>query len=118
MNLLDNELVKKYFACDVIKGPWCGICGTGHPYTCGRVALRILDSMQQPIKNGERYLRAYNDGKVVECVLSDGSYDLFHFGDLRLPDKFQPNTCDIDPAKIQYDPHNNALFVEREQKDK
>lgn len=92
MNLLDNELVRKYFGCEC-EGPHsykkmgsCSLIMSGH----------IIQAMQQPIRKGEKYLDL-NYSKVVvaqsgflseSMVLSN-----WHPSVLRLPDTFQKQEC-------------------------
>jgi len=83
-DILSNELVRKYFGLENT----CWVKGS--PQYRAYMAENVLQAMQQPIKKGDRYLRCLNDGKVEECTLTAGlTWDLAHFGDLRLPDHFQ-----------------------------
>jgi hypothetical protein len=88
MNLLGNELVKKYF-------------GQGCPHRagyhndgshCTHVACDVLTAMQAPIKKGERYLvvnNVDNEIRVLEGIWGGKDYFGPHFYELRLPDRFQ-----------------------------
>jgi hypothetical protein len=75
MNLLDNELVKKYF-CYEPAGGW---------------AYRVLEAMHQPIAKGERYLWISSEGKEAEKVFTAdvAVFEKYHPFFLRLPDRFQ-----------------------------
>lgn len=73
MNILDNELVRKYFY-------------EGDHYL---MTDRILEAMQQPIKKGDKYLNLFISGEILEHV-SEYAFPAFHSWALRLPDRFQP----------------------------
>ena len=72
MDILQNELVKKYF----------------------NNAEEVISSMQEPIRKGERYLWWSIDysGQWVEQTQT-ADIDGFHPFKLRLPDKFQKKEC-------------------------
>lgn len=90
-DLLDNELVRKYFGCPA------NDCREHVPcYTVEQhMAFRVLHAMQQSIKKGERYLNwSDNDGGFYE-TMAQGDHDAEnpHWGVLRLPDRFQKKEC-------------------------
>ena len=69
MNLLDQELVRKYFGCVEQDG-----CKAAHhnPDLCAAyMATRILRAMQEPIGKGEKYLFWHDN--FVELRISDGT---------------------------------------------
>lgn len=81
MNILENELVRKYFADD------CTLCQN---WPVQGLAWHVLNAMQEPIKNNETYLHIGSDGKVIERINNDGAVDFkIHVSSLRLPDRFQ-----------------------------
>jgi hypothetical protein len=88
MNILDHELVKKYFGCSP---------ELNYPHDCLEFrSKRVLDAMQQPIKKGERYLEVNRMGcefriREKEC---DGNIFGVHFYELRLPDAWQGKECE------------------------
>lgn len=89
-DLLDNELVRKYFGC----GPLTACCGNldgGMPVE--HMSYRILRAMQQPIKKGERYLVGTHQDTdmwgVVEKTWEGTDIRGWHTAYLRLPDRFQ-----------------------------
>lgn len=94
-SLLDNELVRKYFGCRAV-------CTEAHFINVGYdehewcMSSRILESMQQPIKKGDRYLLANFDGSVSEEI-GGGLTDYFHAYCLRLPSQFQTEKLTFDP---------------------
>ena len=76
-DLWDNELVKKYF--------------TGEYGVKAYMADTILRAMQEPIREGERYIYVDNLGHMHEevCELeAENSYP-WHPNVLRLPNRFQ-----------------------------
>lgn len=85
MDILDNELVQRYWGhknCDR---------AAHNPDLCrAYMAWRVLRAMQEPIRNGERYL--FGDGSSwQEKIRIDENEDFsYHPMMLRLPDKFQP----------------------------
>lgn len=83
-NLLDNELIRKYFRAEAcIHVPLSGTCD-------GCIALRILCAMQEPIRKGESYLNFANQSDWIllrDCPQEQNS---FHPWGLRLPSRFQP----------------------------
>lgn len=89
MNLLENELIWKYFK----------ECDYDHDHESANahcVALNILQSMQEPIKKGERALE-WAEVCWREIVIRDETYigsAEFHPTILRLPDRFQKQECD------------------------
>lgn len=100
MNLLDNELVRKYFS------PNCGcITSDNKNEDCmGKFASGVLDAMQQPIRKGERLLCVSGCESEILAVyesVADKRWDDrrsgFHAFWLRLPDAFQkPKGCQHD----------------------
>ena len=88
--LLSNELIKKYFACDKR-------IGTKGDHICHEImAYKILCAMQEPIRNGEKYLSLGTH--AVGDVITENEYPEFwppfHPLALRLPDRFQPEKKD------------------------
>jgi len=83
MNLLDHPLVDKHFGCTY---PCYHVSPASHREA---KALRILQSMQEKISAGERYLMqdAQDQSWTIGCE-SRNFYD-FHPFALRLPDRFQ-----------------------------
>lgn len=89
MRLLENELVRKYFECqDVTEHHVAGVCE--------RMALRVLEAMEQPIKKGEKYLASKDTydvttyGNFTEVrVNEDDISGYFHPYLIRLPSRFQ-----------------------------
>lgn len=80
MNILENELVRKYFMRQDLRTP------THH------MAVAILNAMQQPIRRGDLYLSAlvqFQQGCQVQTWTYDSEWDGFHPMALRLPDAFQ-----------------------------
>ena len=86
-NILDNELVLKYFG-DNSRDPFCN----------QRMAYNILRAMEEPIKKGDKYLELMVNGIVREKLAEGVSYvvygDPLHPYYLRLPDRFQKQECD------------------------
>jgi len=76
-NILENELVRKYF---------------DKKWGEGNFAWNVIESMQQPIRKGERYLFVKSNGFVCEQINSGdnqgGMECSFHAHVLRLPDRF------------------------------
>ena len=86
MDILDNELVRKYFENEYPEDR-----------TPATTALRILRAMEEPIKKGERLLDLKPDGYAVESQWKIHiACTEFHPGFLRLPDRFQKQGCDHD----------------------
>lgn len=91
MNILDNDLVKKYFGCGESEHPIYHQCN--EPRT---LALAIIKAMQEPIRKGDKYLtnsaitdiHRYGDFDREMTALDDIQYP-FHPFHLRLPDQFQ-----------------------------
>lgn len=92
-NLLGNELVRKYFSsvpCD--HGD-----STESPACAGCMAYFVLQAMQQPIKQGERYLRIeMPGGEIPDEIGSTGIPIALHPLFLRLPDRFQEQPSEPD----------------------
>lgn len=88
VNILDNELVRKYFR----EGPCLGepnkFNGDCKHKNC--VALRVLNAMQEPVKEGEQYcaISAYREVSGPHRFTSSDQWK-FHCQWLRLPDRFQ-----------------------------
>lgn len=84
-DILENELVKKYFGC---KQP----CPDGyHPGTCLSIeSERVLRAMQEEIKLGERYIYSDDGGKRWQEVISQHVQFVseFHPFILLLPSRF------------------------------
>ena len=94
MNILDNELVRKYFRCEVHKGlggsTKCQLCSEA------MMAYRILRAMQEPIKKGDEFLNLDWDGGISGPwkAEKDVPCEKQFFGiRLRLPDRFQKQEC-------------------------
>lgn len=87
MSLLNNELVKKYFGCEPI-------CHFNHKDTCMRaMALRVLEAMEDPIKNGELAIN-YELGVIQNRLFvwpNNQESEGFHPTLMRLPSQFQPS---------------------------
>lgn len=96
MNILDNDLVLKYFKCKFM------MCFDGnHTDTCEQErSFRILDAMQQPIRKAERYLCIQNvkDVTIDEQIIKGDYYvePSFHPFWIRLPDAFQKQEKDME----------------------
>jgi hypothetical protein len=89
MNILDNDLVLKYFPCP--EASWNNH-NPAHWCDATRAKL-VLASTQQPIKAGERYLFVQSDGNVRELTMPldlQHVQTYFHPQYLRLPDRYQP----------------------------
>lgn len=87
MNILDNELVRRYFWCN----PGCESWESHYSH----MAHRVLLAMQEPIRKGERYLYwslDYPESWVEQTQTNDD--DSFHPLKLRLPDRFQKRECE------------------------
>lgn len=85
MNILENELVKKYFACD----PQAG-CFHKESQACEAAkAYGILRAMQEPIKKGERRLYVDGMGAVWDGIHPVDINPDYHPDYLRLPSRFQ-----------------------------
>lgn len=90
IDILQNELVKKYFGCD------CGRDGEPSLHnhfvkeTCeDKLSVNVLKSMQEPIRDGERCLILDGNGWKEWKMSGDGISSTYHPDSLRLPDKFQ-----------------------------
>lgn len=85
-NILDNELVKKYFGVNEPEPYY------GHGW--GRTAQAVLHAMQEPIRLHEKHLQILeSNGEIIEIQTSI-EYFGFHPYHLRLPDKFQKRECE------------------------
>lgn len=80
MNILENSLVVKYFGCG------CKAEKTNCPE---RMAYRVLQAMQEPIRKGEKFLSLYADGTLNEAMADKDDDKIWHSDLLRLPDQFQ-----------------------------
>ena len=92
MEILDNELVQKYFGCQKY-----GI--QVHTELCWKLvpAFDVLRAMQEPIRKGERYL--YWTSKGLFELIATADIDFSGGIYMRLPDRFQTagkKTCDCD----------------------
>jgi hypothetical protein len=97
MNLLDNELIKKYFGSRHESCP--PECNYGHEE---KMASRILAAMEEPIKNGDKYLDIHDLSNVKKAAFDLGG---LHTETLKLPSRFQT------PDKKECDhPFANLLF--------
>lgn len=91
MNILDNELVRKYF-------------GSDHNFNCdcsswehrALLSESLITAMQQPIRKGDRALEYFvSMDKWQEIVWSLTPSEGYHPVFLRLPDRFQgEKECD------------------------
>lgn len=102
MNILENQLVKKYFGCYAFEIK----CTNGNEYL-EHMAYRILQAMQEPIKKGERclFVDKYGDDqhriipeshsilRIQEYTAEKDFLDAVHLGLWRLPDCFQRREC-------------------------
>lgn len=89
MNLLDNELIRKFFACS--SECRCETFGSCE----GALATRVLTSMQEPIKKGDKYILCDHDG-VISLRTAEYALDsAIHSACLRLPDRFQPSVSKV-----------------------
>ena len=103
MDLMQNELVKKYF------GPKEGSIVECCEHEINRVgehlqkemALRILTAMQKPIKKGERMLAAFPKEITEEVASRDIEAGNYPRSFLRLPDSFQTKECEYDPHMME-----------------
>lgn len=85
--LLDDPKIKKYFGCDSNAGckHWMGGgCKEA-------MALRVIEAMEQPIKNGEKFLVI--NGGTIGLTDAGQDYPSPHWNALRLPDRFQPKAA-------------------------
>jgi hypothetical protein len=85
MNILENELVNKYFGCNAQTGCDCpsGECAP-------QMAYRILKAMQEVINKGERCLMVGQNGVITETTwMSDPLFGI-RSNALRLPSAHQP----------------------------
>lgn len=90
MNLLDHPLIRTYFGCNHPQGTtYCG------DHCKERISVRVLRSMQEPIKKGERCLELFNEGEVKEIVLHPITVVAYHPMFLRLPDRFQKQKIEV-----------------------
>jgi hypothetical protein len=93
MNILENELVRKYFGsgrCESCFGQSCVVTGVPDHHAC--MSFRVLSAMQEPIREGERYLNLFLPTQWRELILRNGPgyvIDGWHSSCLRLPDRFQ-----------------------------
>lgn len=76
-NILDNELVKKYFNCNS--------CKETEGQTDWHRAFKILDAMQQPLRKGERYLLIDYEIICEKVADSNSLYHDKHLGARGLP---------------------------------
>jgi len=98
MNILENELIRKYFGWSM--GP------TSVELDDMRIAYFVLAAMQEPIKKGDRYLSIDQYGNVTESSQSsETGWADYHPSALRLPQRFQT------PEKKECDhPFKNLVF--------
>lgn len=85
MRLLDNELIHKYFGCDGNYSDDKHVHGQFIPCDA-YCAINIFKAMEEPIKNGDRYLFLAMDNWLENNA---GLYVGFHPRELRLPSQFQ-----------------------------
>lgn len=96
--LLENELVRKYFGCDLCTSNW----GNKSHACFERISYRIFQAMSEPIKKGESWLELYGNGRVeLNEGYDDDGFDPMHPYFLRLPDRFQPSP-EREVAKIAH----------------
>jgi hypothetical protein len=88
MNILDNELVRKYFGCQHKANGRNLICDC----VAGDAPQKILEAMQQPIRKGEYILQIMPSGEIHDKN-AWVDYDGLHLDLLRLPDRFQKKKC-------------------------
>lgn len=90
MKLLENELLRKYFG-DQGNTIMLKCCLDRIGSLDERMALRVLDAMEQPIRTGDRYLGYwFSENTFKEDVAERGNIEPYHPGMLRLPSRFQP----------------------------
>lgn len=85
MNILENELVRKYFGENDSRSQ--------DRRTNWAMSHRILRAMQEPIKKGEGILQIMSDDRVIEKTEAYGDHFNLHLDLLRLPDRFQKQEC-------------------------
>lgn len=91
MDILDNELVKKYFGCDD-KSCFCQIMPNGK-----KISLELIfKAMQQVINKGERCLMISPNGTITETTWMSDPLMGIRSNAIRLPDQFQ------NPSKREY----------------
>lgn len=105
MNLLDNELVRKYFGDCFYKN--CPMASTITHKREPCMAHGVLSAMQQPIRKGERYLGYFfitEEWQVDDAPQNNN--DPFHPAMLRLPDAFQKQEKhNCEDAKLLMETH-------------
>lgn len=94
MNILDNELVLKYFGCTTAH---YRDMKTMKLSPCYCLSIHVLNAMQQPIRKGERILVIESDDSI-RSTSAVRDADHIHPFDLRLPDAFQkqPHICNCE----------------------
>lgn len=93
MDVLDNELVQKYFKCDNSIGCLCA------QWPVQSMSWHILEAMQEPTNAGDRMLYLNSDtlgGMWIEETIATANVLYFHPFTLRLPDRFQKK---VDPVE-------------------
>lgn len=103
MKLLENDLVRKYFG-DQGDTIMLKCCLDRIGSLDERMALRVLNAMEQPIRPGDHYLGYwFSENTFKEDVAAIGNIEPYHPEMLRLPDRFQPT-----PPPACCDDHNYA----------
>lgn len=90
MDILENELVRKYFGngpCESVPGQACIISGCPNHFAC--MAWRVFKAMQEPMSEGTKILTWRTHQRFEESTASNSIGTEFHPGILVLPEKFQ-----------------------------
>lgn len=110
MNLIHNELVRKYFGSDT-----CLKADTVDHDWLNCMAKNVIEAMQTPIRKGERYLDIY-DFKIMiaqsEFLSESMALSDWHPSALRLPDVFQKQECACKNMQIGYQVHSENVCSE------
>lgn len=106
MNILDNELVRKYFGCE--SNDCKSLSGVDHDWlSC--MSFRILRAMQEPIRKGERYLDV--NGFWIKESIQEHDWDTcWHPVRFRLPDSFQKREDPHKGRMLNYCGHQNCEY--------
>lgn len=110
MNILSDDLVKKYFGCEAVKCSWLG--SLNHDWLqC--TSYRVIIAMQEPIEEGEKFLQLSNEYEdIISVSIQEGAMTLegFHPFFLRLPDCFQKQEPTLD-ERIEANIENLSAWV-------
>lgn len=91
MDILENELVKKYFGCHC--PPMANVYGDIHQKNCSpeATAMRVIQAMQEPIKKDELVLERFcSKEEEWQVMKSPKDFDAdIHSAFLLLPPRFQ-----------------------------